>query len=76
MKTSVDLKLIPSLEKSLEIWLIKENPWVYLSPAKDSIALNAWIKELDFVEKINNVEIKKYSQFKDIVSKNVKRNRS
>lgn len=43
---------------------------MYLSPAKDSIALKAWIKELDFVEKINNVEIKKYSQFKDIVSKN------
>lgn len=70
VKTSVDLKLIPNLEKSLEIWLIKENPWVYLSPAKDSIALKAWIKELDFVERINNIEIKKYSQFKDIVSKN------
>lgn len=70
IKTSYDLKLIPSPEKALEIWLIKENTWVYLLPTKDSIAKKAWIKDYDLVIKANDTEIKNFKELKNIISKN------
>ncbi len=73
IKTNSDLKLIPSLEKATEIWLIKNNSWVYLLPTKDSIAKKAWIKDYDLVLKAWDVFINDYEKLKDIIWKNWKK---
>lgn len=74
IETSQDLKLIPTPEKALEIWLIKENTWVYLLPVKDSIAKKAWIKNYDLVLKANWIEIKNYEELKNIILENKENN--
>lgn len=74
IQTSLDLKLIPTPEKALEIWLIKENPWVYLLPAENSIALKAWIRNYDLALKANNIEIKNYEELKNIIWENKQNN--
>lgn len=70
IKINSDLKLIPTPEKALEIWLLKKNSWVYLVPAKDSIALKSGIKDYDLVLKVNNTELKNYEELKNIISQN------
>lgn len=72
--TSLDLKLIPTPEKAKEIGLIIENPWVYLLPAPDSIALKSWIKNYDLALKANWIEIKNYEELKNIIWENKENN--
>lgn len=71
IQTNSDLKLIPTPEKALEIWLIIENPWVYLLPIEDSVAKNAWIQDYDLVVKANGNEIKNHIEFRDIIWENI-----
>lgn len=68
IKTSTDLKLIPTYEKALEIWLIKQNSWAYLVPAKNSIAEKSNIKPNDLLLKINSTEINSIDEVKSIIS--------
>lgn len=68
--TSLDLKLIPSPKKAIEIWLVKENVWVYLLPTADWVAKKAGIYDYDLVLKSNNQEIKNYEELKKIISLN------
>lgn len=70
IETSQDLKLIPTPQKALEIWLIIENPWVYLLPVEDSIAKKSWIKNYDLVLKANDTQIKNHEELKNIISQN------
>jgi len=70
IKINSDVKLIPTPEKALEIWLIIEKPWVYLIPTPDSIAKKSGIKDYDLVLKINDWEIKNHEELKNIISKN------
>lgn len=74
IQTSLDLKLIPTPEKAKEIGLIIENPWVYLLPAPDSIALKSWIKNYDLALKANWIEIKNYEELKNIIWENKENN--
>lgn len=68
IKTSSDIKIIPTYQKAIEIWLIKENSWVYLIPIKDSIAQKANIKENDLVLKIDKKYINWAEEVKNIIS--------
>ncbi len=70
VKINSDIKLIPTPEKALEIWLIKENPWVYLIPTPNSVAKISWIKDYDLVLKVNNSQINNSEFLKNIISKN------
>lgn len=70
IKINSDLKLIPTPEKALEIWLIRENFWVYLIPIENSIAKNSWIKDYDLVLKANKIEIKNFQELKNIIFDN------
>lgn len=67
LNTNLDLKLIPTQEKALEYWILKENIWVYLSPVENSIAKNAWIEDYDLAIKANNVELKNAWELKKII---------
>jgi len=70
IKISSDLKLIPTPEKALEIWLIIQNTGVYLIPTPNSIAEKSWIKNYDLVLNANNTVLKNYEELKEIISKN------
>lgn len=74
MKTNLDLKLIPTQEKALEYWILKENPWVYVLPIEWSIAKNSWLKDYDLVLKANWEELKNYKVFKEVIDKNKQTN--
>lgn len=50
--TNLDLKFIPTLEKSIEIWLVQYNSWILLFPANWSIAQKSWIKNWDILYEI------------------------
>lgn len=59
--TKLDIKVFPTYEKSLEIWLLNEKPWIFLFPLTWSIAEISGLKENDLLLKINwkNVESSK-----------------
>ncbi|MBW7954531.1 site-2 protease family protein [Candidatus Gracilibacteria bacterium] len=70
IKTNSDLKLIPSLEKAIEIGLIKNNSGVYLLPTKGSIAQKSGINNYDLVLKSGDISINNYEKLKEIIGKN------
>lgn len=47
--TQLDSKIIPTLESSINSWLILENPWIILSPVEWSLAQSAWIESWDIL---------------------------
>ncbi len=73
IKTSSDLKLIPTLEKAKEIGLIIEKPWVYLLPIEDSVAKKAGIQEYDLALQINNLDILNHEHLKNIIWENAEK---
>jgi len=68
IETNLDMKLIPTVEKAIDSWLIIKNPWVYLSPLEWSIASEAWIKDFDLVLKANDKIILNQEDLKEIIS--------
>lgn len=70
IQTNLNLKLIPTPSEAIERWILKTNSWVYLLPAENSIAINAWIKEYDLVLKVNETQINNYEILQEIISKN------
>lgn len=68
--TSLDLKLIPTLEQAFKEWILKKDLWIIISPVSWSIAEKNWFKTWDVVLKINNTQIKSLENF----MKNVKNN--
>lgn len=67
IKLNQNLKLIPSPETAIKIWLIKQNSWAYLVPVKDSIAQKSGIKEYDLAININNIPIVSYEELKKTI---------
>lgn len=65
--TNISSKIIPNLEQAKNIWLITSNPWVFLIPTKDSIAIESWIKDYDLVLKVNWVDIVDTTTLKDTI---------
>lgn len=70
IQTNLDLKLIPTQETAMKLWLWIEKPWVYLVPNKDSIAQKSWIKDYDLVLNANNQEIKTSEELKNLIETN------
>ncbi len=58
IETDLDIKLIPTYEKAIESWLLKQNLWVILYPSEDSIAQNSNLKEWDILYEIATCETK------------------
>ncbi len=58
IKTDLDIKLLPTQKQALKNWIIKKYDWVLLFPIKDSLASTKWIKQFDYLIKINNQIIK------------------
>lgn len=52
IETNLDVKLIPTFEQAVKIWLIKKKLWVLLFPLAWSIAEKSWIINWDFIDKI------------------------
>ena len=57
IKTSLDLKLIPTLEQAINNWILEKKPWIILSPVSWSLAEKSWIEKWDIILKINSSEI-------------------
>ena len=55
--TNLNLKLIPTIEQSIESWLLTEWKWILLYPIEWSIAAMWWIQEWDVLLKINSENI-------------------
>lgn len=70
IQTNYDLKLIPTYEQSLEIWLLQKNWWIILQPVKDSISEKSGFKIWDNIIKVNGNLITSAEEFIDIISKN------
>jgi regulator of sigma E protease len=70
IQTNYDLKLIPTYEQSLEIWLLQKNWWIILQPVKDSISEKSGFKIWDNITKVNGNLITSAEEFIDIISKN------
>ena len=51
--TDLKLKLLPTYEQAIDIWLLEINPWVKLYPIENSIAEKSWITEWDILIGIN-----------------------
>lgn len=69
IETNLDIKVFPTLEKSIQIWLLKENPWIILFPMTWSIAQNAWINENDILLRVNWNNVKSSEEVKDLIWK-------
>jgi len=40
--TNLELKMIPTMEQSIKIWLLEQKPWIILDPIEWSVASKAW----------------------------------
>lgn len=65
-ETNIKTKLIPTLEESIKIWLLKTE-WIIIEPLKNSVSEKAWLKNKDIVLSINNIEIKKPEEMINII---------
>jgi regulator of sigma E protease len=69
--TNLDILMFPTIEKSIEKWLLIENPWIYLYPLTWSLADKSGIKNNDLLLKINWNIVNKSDEVKNIISKNI-----
>ncbi len=69
--TNLDILMFPTIEKSIEKWLLIEKEWIYLSPLTWSLAEKSGIKNEDLLLKINWITLKNPDEVKNIVSKNI-----
>lgn len=67
--TNIKTKLIPTLEESINNWLLKVQ-WIAVTPIKGSIAEKAWIKEKDVVVWINWSTVNKPEEMVNIIKNN------
>jgi len=74
IETNLNLKLIPTLEQSLESWLLKKWKWVLLYPVAWSIAETSWIIEWDILLKVNWSPISEVTEIQNIIWENAKNN--
>jgi len=65
-ETDIKTKLIPTLEESIKIWLLKTE-WIIIEPIKNSIAEKSWLKNKDIVLSINDIAIKKPEEMVNMI---------
>lgn len=70
IKTSLDLKLIPTLEQAINNWILEKKPWIILSPVSWSLAEKSWIEKWDIILKINDEEINSSEIFMKKIKEN------
>lgn len=70
IKTSLDLKLIPTLEQAINNWILEKKPGIILSPVSWSLAERSWIQKLDVILKINDEEINSSENFMKKIKEN------
>lgn len=68
--TNLDIMMFPTIEQSIEKWLLEINPWILLYPLTWSLAEKSWIKENDLLLKINWNKVNDPDSVKDFISKN------
>lgn len=69
--TNLDILMFPTIEKSIEKWILIEKEWIYLSPLTWSLAEKSGIKNEDLLLKINWITLKNPDEVKNIVSQNI-----
>lgn len=57
IETSLENKIIPTVEHALESWLLIDKWWVILSPVEWSLAEKSWIQKWDILTSVWNVKI-------------------
>lgn len=70
IKTSLDLKLIPTLEQAINNWILEKKPGIILSPVSWSLAEKSWIQKWDIILKINDEEINSSENFMKKIKEN------
>lgn len=70
IKTSLDLKLIPTLEQAINKWILEKKPGIILSPVSWSLAEKSWIEKWDIILKINDEEINSSEIFMKKIKEN------
>ena len=70
IKTSLDLKLIPTLEQAINNWILEKKPGIILSPVSWSLAEKSWIQKWDIILKINDEEINSSEIFMKKIKEN------
>lgn len=68
IETNTSSKIIPTYEKAYEMWLILQEPWVYLLPMTGSLAQQSGIQNYDLVLKVNGEDIRNQDTLKNIIS--------
>ena len=61
-------KIIPTLDRAIEEWLIIQWEWTVFFPIKDSIAEKAWIQNSDIILSINGMKHKKIEDIQSYIS--------
>lgn len=75
ISTNLDLKLIPTPEQAINIWLLTKKTWVIIYPVKDSVAEKSWLKKEDILtwielENLEKISISSKEEIMAIVWKN------
>jgi len=74
IENDYNLKIIPTFDDAIKLWVLIEKPWVFLWPLKWSIAYESWIRENDILLKINNTSINSYKEVSNIIKENKEKN--
>jgi len=67
--TNLDIMMFPTIEQSIEKWLLIENPWIYLYPLTWSLADKSGIKNDDLLLKIDWNTVTNSDEVKNLISK-------
>ncbi len=57
IETDRTMRIIPTLEKAVELWIIEQWAWALVNPIEWSIAQQAWILPWDVVISVNYIKI-------------------
>ncbi len=68
IETSLPSKLIPTLEQSLEYWIIIQEPWVLLFPLENSIAQNSGIQKWDILREVDAHNVENIELLQELIS--------
>lgn len=71
IETSLESKIIPTMQQAIDDWVLIKNPWVILYPVEWSIAESTWIKQWDILTKINSTKINSPEEIINIFSENI-----
>lgn len=70
IETDRTMRIIPTMEKAIELWIIQQKPWALVNPIAGSIAEEAWIIPGDLVTSVNQSEIADASELLSAIQSN------